>query len=1095
MMRTPHEMIFASAGTGKTFALTNRVIRLLLEDTAPERILALTFSRAAAGEIFDTVTGRLAEAAGDPARAVALGGHAGVKGLDSERCREALRRLLDRMHLCPIGTLDSFFIRMLQAFPFELGGGGEFAILDPAVLEAEKGRLLRGLLQPAANRREVAEQQDLFEAFKRATFGREEKQLETRLRQFAASCHELSLDISAEAWAAEDRIWPAGSPWPRLTPDGARAAAAAVIFPGATPAQAERLAAFLAAAAEFRPGSVLERGGEAEKAFEKFLEALPDLETGHADIGLNRGKLTAVGPVAAALERLVRHVAGSLLEAQVETTRGIRELMARYEAAYHERLRLGGKLTFGDVQRLLAGHAEAFSGDLRMIMEYRLDAAFDHWLLDEFQDTSRLQWEILRNLADELLQDTSGTRSLFVVGDVKQAIYGWRGGDSALMAEILEYYNSAGEERIAVGSLTETQRCRPPVVDAVNAVFGHLAGTLPETVRDRWSGDCRWATHRSAKPKEAGLARFVELPYVKGEKADAARGRRWAAVAARLAEVRPWERRGPDGAAPTAAVLVRNNTAGRELVDHLRRLDIPAAWNGDAEILDNPVLALVESLLRVAAHPGDTLAWEHLRMTPLEPWLQRTGATPGSVSLELLRDLHERGFEAALDIWLGRLREGWPEPDLFSLRRISELLEAAQLFDRGGLSKDPLDFLELLAARKVAEPPVPGTVQVMTLHKSKGLGFDWVFLPDLQAQSGGALGAITFLHHGRPGAADEWLLARPPKMLVEADKALAAAAEEAADAGQFEELCLLYVGMTRAKRELMLVATARSPESKAESVTLAQVVKPGMLAEGWTRFGVTVYEAGEVFCEFGEPDWFAPVFPTVASGAAAAPELGGGEPVVLPVAGPMPGPRRRHPRLLPSRGAGEGAGLRAGFLFDRDAGFNRGREVGVLCHEFLRRLEWLAADGSGWEPELVTWRRDCPAVAAVRDEAAGLLQKALAEPTVREAFAQPSPQAEVWRERGFEAILDGRWVSGVFDRVVLDRDAAGNLRAAVVWDFKSEDLDGTGKDIVAARLARHRPQLAMYRQALAKLTGLPENAVSVRLLFLRGPLVAGEHEA
>ena len=69
-------------------------------------------------------------------------------------------------------------------------------------------------------------------------------------------------------------------------------------------------------------------------------------------------------------------------------------------------------------------------------MNFRLDSSFDHWLLDEFRDTSRLQWQALRDLVDEIIQSDSGRRSFFYVGDTKQAIYSWRGGDPRLFDEV-----------------------------------------------------------------------------------------------------------------------------------------------------------------------------------------------------------------------------------------------------------------------------------------------------------------------------------------------------------------------------------------------------------------------------------------------------------------------------------------------------------------------------------------------------------------------------------------------------------------------------------------------------------------------------------
>jgi ATP-dependent helicase/nuclease subunit A len=68
----------------------------------------------------------------------------------------------------------------------------------------------------------------------------------------------------------------------------------------------------------------------------------------------------------------------------------------------------------------------------RLRIDYRLDARYDHWLLDEFQDTNYTQWSVIENLIDEAVQDTTDERTLFQVGDVKQAIYAWRGGDTRL---------------------------------------------------------------------------------------------------------------------------------------------------------------------------------------------------------------------------------------------------------------------------------------------------------------------------------------------------------------------------------------------------------------------------------------------------------------------------------------------------------------------------------------------------------------------------------------------------------------------------------------------------------------------------------------
>jgi ATP-dependent helicase/nuclease subunit A len=88
--------------------------------------------------------------------------------------------------------------------------------------------------------------------------------------------------------------------------------------------------------------------------------------------------------------------------------------------------------------------------------------------------------------------------------------------------------------------------------------------------------------------------------------------------------------------------------------------------------------------------------------------------------------------------------------------------------------------------------------------------------------------------------------------------------------------------------------------------------------------------------------------------------------------------------------------------------------------------------------------------------------------------------AEVWRERAFEIVLDEAWVTGVFDRVVIWRDANGRAERAVVYDFKTDR--GSKADLGRA-LERHRGQLLLYRRSVAVLTGLPLAAVEAQLVF------------
>jgi len=124
---------------------------------------------------------------------------------------------------------------------------------------------------------------------------------------------------------------------------------------------------------------------------------------------------------------------GRELLIRCQRTQGIHEVVSAYEAGYDRTVRRRGRLSFADLTRLLArAQEEAAWAGHEADLWYRLDGKVDHWLFDEFQDTSAQQWSIMRGLVDEVLQDVEQRRSFFAVGDVKQSIYLWRKAEAQL---------------------------------------------------------------------------------------------------------------------------------------------------------------------------------------------------------------------------------------------------------------------------------------------------------------------------------------------------------------------------------------------------------------------------------------------------------------------------------------------------------------------------------------------------------------------------------------------------------------------------------------------------------------------------------------
>lgn len=1046
MKKLGHKMILASAGSGKTYALTNRFVQLLACGAPPERIVALTFTRKAAGEFFDEILNKLARAATDANEAARLAADIGEPQSGPTDFLRMLRTVVGAMHRLSLGTLDSFFAKVVRAFPLELGLGGDFEILQEHGVQLERQRVLRQLFARAGGELHEA-QADFIEAFKRATFGAEEKRLAARLDRFIDEHQNVFLDApDGEAWGNPRRIWPEGSVW--LGKPGDTKGAAEVMRRWAAAAcanekQRKRWDDFLEALDVWAPGAAIAK--PMDYMLVEALEVWASLGEEDVELIIERKKQTVPAEIGAALKVLVREVFRGELTRRLEMTRGIHTVLGGYEAIYHDLVRRAGKLTFADVQRLLMpeeGAPGLSSGgegeDGRLFVDWRLDAKYDHWLLDEFQDTSHGQWTVLRNLIDEAVQDPEGRRSLFYVGDVKQAIYAWRGGDPRLFREIFDHYNEVAPGTIEEGRLDQSWRSGPAIMATVNRVFGDaevLARLLPAAAAERWTRE--WRNHSSAKPQLGG-----QVAWLHGADDEA----RAALTLKLLSEINPLER------GLSAAVLVQSNDEATRLADYLRREGgLPAVAESDLHVcMDNPLTTAVLALLQAAAHPGDRFAREHVRMTPLAGFMENGDG----LACEVLRQVHEEGFARTLETWLRRLEPVVGERDSFSRERARQLTEAAQRFDETG-RREVAEFVQFAGRHVVRDADAAAVVRVMTIHKSKGLGFDVVILPDLEGNSLATRRREGLAVQRTEERAVEWVLDMPPKLFHERDDVLAAHARRAEAEAAYEKLCLFYVATTRAKRAMYLITKPAAEKSTSANFPRLLAETLGMGSAERVQVGASVCDA--MFAQ-GDAKWFEPI-PCVGEPLDEPKDLKQG--VLVQVAGVT-----RHPARTPS---GTKAGVVSGAALFGTASAGAA-SFGTAMHKAFAAVEW-----GGATPEvLAAWQAD-----ALGESVAAEARACLEAKDVAGVFAHES-DAEVWRERRFEIVLDGAWITGVFDRVILKRNIDGRVISATVYDFKTDRIVPAGKADVEARYAG---QMAVYRQAAARLTGLPKGRVKCVLVL------------
>lgn len=1020
-----NERLIANAGSGKTYALTTRMIQLLALDVEPRKIAALTFTRKSAGEFLSAVFERLAEAALDPGKLALLQADAGLARLDAAGCRKLLGRLADQLGLLGMGTIDRLFARIARAFPLESGLAEDFSMAGEAEIQAARERTLASLF---ANESE-ASLSGFIDLLRRANRNHGEREVFQTLLRESQKLHAKFLATPATAtWGDAAAIWaPGGCP---ILKAGSPMPVAQALW---HEIQSEHPQLSDAACMAWKGGLELAASHPYPKPFpedlKKFFGKLSGERadkdgTVYIPTGNGRASRVVLTPPIRKLRDELRHaMLRPEFESLLERSRSLHTLMQKFEALYADRVRTVGVVTFGDITDALARQA----GNLawRGIAGYRIDQAFDHWLIDEFQDTSRPQWSILKTFIDEVVMDPEGQRSFFYVGDIKQAIYSWRGGDPDLFRDVFDDYNQNAPAIRDAAPLVESYRSCAPILDFVNRVFGDLASVredleIPEATLARWSG--AWRAHTtSPKTRDLpGYAVWHAVPKDDGdEEADSDTQER--KILEILQTTRPWER------GISCAVLKRDNKGVESLAALLLSKGIPVAVEGKTNpCVDNPLGVALLAALRLCASPDDQLSATLLRGSNVAARWGFEGQ-PG-FRKNTLSKLAAEGFAATIRAWVNIAPlDGEP----FLRERASAFLLAAEEFDALRKSADGIsDFLRFVENRQTQENEASDVVRLMTVHQSKGLGFDMVIASGLDKRTRGNDGIRLALG---PTATDvQWGLELPAEEISALDEVLKRLVEAGAADDKFAEICTAYVALTRPKKALYVITTALGESTSAKNFA--------------RLLGLCFKDATP---EFGSSSWFEAhkrVTP-----ALSTPER------LLPFYAPLRGtPKPVSPSSL--QGTTFVGGGRGGYAAEA-------AELGIEVHEALACIEW--SDNLPALPEKMS------------PEATRLVRSFLAHPRAAEVFARPVGPHELWREQAFDVILDGTWFSGIFDRVVVQRTPDGAARSATVYDFKTDH--GTVSEIES----RHASQMDIYRRAVCRLLRLPSECVTARLVPLR----------
>lgn len=1067
MTTPPGTIVRASAGSGKTYKLTNAFMSRLLAGEEPGSMLATTFTRVAAGEILHRVLDRLSAAVVEESKLSELAGALDIPDLTHDRCAVVLNALVSQLHRLSIMTIDSFFSRLAGSYSFELGLPMNYRLLEEDEDEELRARCVDQTIE-ACSRAEMVE-------LLRSMQG-DRVQMRTHSAIMKAIKNAYSMYLATDG----DRI-----SWDSIPAVGKQ------LSKGEIETQINQFS---------QCKMPLTKKGAPNtnwvRALARSVRSLEDNDWfGFVDAGLGKPMLAAMEatetPTYYKIEfseelidimlPLIEHARYELSFEHNRRTEAVWNMMHRFDSIYREAKMTGGQLTFDDPPRLL--NESRVTGDLEHLY-YRLDTTLRHVMLDEFQDTSMPQFKLLEPILDELLSQHEEDRSVFVVGDVKQSLYTWRQAEPTLLGAMQERW-----ETLQSQTLAESYRSSPIVLDAVNAIFGDLAqndamiSSGPgQAAADAWHE--QYDRHKSARHEMPG---YVSLSVARAdderdpdEKPDD-EDEVLCSCATRVHEARS------KSSEATIAVLVRQSKHIQPLLSMLKKLGVDACENRGNPLVDTPAVAAAVSMLELIEHPGNSAALHHVRSTPLAAVVGITGAGGVGLTASLLRDrISREGCVPMLTDWLKGCADSMDDR---GMTRFEQLIELASRLESDG--RTGAGILSAVAQSRRIDEPGHAPVRVMTIHSSKGLEFDVVVLPLLGHKKWNVNHENLLAHRDIPLGPISRVSRYPNKVLRMISPELGELFSNALIKQINEELCCLYVATTRAKRSLQMIVPCghdgRNGKPVKSLVAKSQHVVQESLAPG------EVCEPGAVLYEIGSRDQWA----NGLIEQSTQPTKTQSTPVSLRVQAPehirASALKPAAPSSLHDETTTGGIGL--GMLLCDEAFSLEAREHGMCVHTAFEQFDWLGVE----RDELSNAMCSKPFSDHRIEHAIDEVMDSIGSPPIARLLSENSwlddhPSADTTRvhhERPFAVRLkegsEERLVQGRFDRLVLGiRDT--EITCVQIVDYKTDrSAQGLDASQLKDHAEKHRIQMDAYRRAVAQMYTLALDRVESVLVFTRCP--------
>ena len=1069
-MKKNNQAIMASAGTGKTYNLAMRYLRLMQEGASPASIVALTFSNKAAGEILDKITTVLLELTEkEEARQQAIEAGFILPGSNAEDFRKILHALLSCRERLQISTIDSFFMQILQAFPMECGIAGNITMID----EEDDRPRLQALLKLFAGADE-AKRRELLEHLKDISFGSEEKSMNKLMTDFLRYTYPIYLDNpDPQLWGKISTIWEEYDPSWILSEKELKAIADELpvlldLNNIENTKFREKFTSLASMAEKYTRVRITEKPAmDIIKHFEDFPETLY-LEYLQITLSYYRKKYPLESRLANAIRKLIRHLLTVEFNYINSKTRALYSIFADFDRSYAATARNAGLLTFNDIACLIRGNSPTAlpCSDL-ITLEERIDAKTDHYMLDEFQDTSNRQWEILANLADEAINNYTGDRdrSFFFVGDIKQSIYQWRQGNPKLFGMICREHGFTpdGKNGNLLSTLERSFRSSVPVIDTVNKVFqttlfppADEKGMLRRAIEAM-----QFKTHSSAPSAaaQAGCTMMFEMKeknfYVKAR-----------SVANLIKKLDPFssDRRKP----LSVGILVRTNETGRKLADILINEGLNVTVDGKLDPAQSLAFTAYRQLLRLAAHPEDKMAQGFLEILVFG---EQKVALPDAENVR--RIITQQGYHAFTRRFL-QLFDGMTAFD----RTRMEVVEKAALRADQAENRTIDEFLIELDLLNDSGSSNRNTVQIMTIHKSKGLDFDIVILPETSWHRGNIIkhqqGNAIAVMKDHTGIETQWISFLPSAAFIPLLPKVQFFVDYADFSVCYEKLCNLYVAMTRARNALYIFNDP--PPKNSSAVQYSDFLRTALIGKSdpaimdqAEELAGTLENIDSVSYACGDPQWYQQQEKVEKEKVLTPSQLAAKQENDFRAALHTESriktiiPAERPCRIKPSA-AHETE--QTYFFCERKAA-----NLGSRLHDILAAFEFYTGEADVCD----FLQNHCTAPEEVR-----LLTSFFQSEEIRNILRKPEGRHSLWREKRFLSSLGSGIVNGCFDRVLIRYAEDGTPADAEILDYKSD------RDVTPEILQeRHAPQLDLYRKVLAKLTGLSVEKIRCTLLSVR----------